>query len=723
MHTIFGIVKWNSSQPVAAAHASCIKVLGQKFAAAFAGKPQSFSAPLDLMGDFEHASAGEQYELFFCGEIFNRPEIAAATGEAEARFPDTAALLLAFFLKRGLDQTAALNGRFSICWVDKRQRRIHLLSDQMGIQQLFYFHHNDFLLFGSEIKFLLQHPLCPRRIDWAHSLKRPVPFVVLDGERHYNAWFQDVFLLKEATDLQIQLPNGKLTPKPYWNPYAGANNSVVRSAEQAMEEYIALLEDAVRIRVQDSDVAASFLSGGLDSSILCVLARKYRPLNTYTAITPNTLLDSSTEIGARLAMELDFNSVQYLVPYNAITIDHELWKKRIWKAESPVVHTDSLVKSLLHDSITRHEKSIPAYMLTGTGSDQMNGGLARWIVADQDDPEKSWQQLSRQLYEEELRGQLPEKHHALWGARHYLTKGFVESISGRNMEDTRWHFYMKSNLHLNLFTLLWDENRAVGARNRSVRYPFLDHRFVPLIAGIPENLHPALFYDKQILRTPATRFLPEYVTHKPKMPAPTGRYDKRMQTYAFMARYEDGLLIREALGEWNEPHPVIDKKALLAEIAQLEIHPDPIAWQYVINVINLGLLEKLAEQDDQSLDCETQLAPYVERIAEWSDRTLHYCKEQQGIITETALLEETVLFAEDCFLVQDVDRQRLFIVKNEVLVYEIEEENPAWEHFLKSIGQRRSTREILEELQLPFEDIREYFYLCIKENILTTQSH
>lgn len=722
MHTIFGIVKWKSNQDVAAVHAACIKKLEQKFPAAFAGKQHFLSPTLDITGDFEHASAGTHHELFFCGELYNRSEIAAALGVLETKYPTTAALLLEFLLQRGLEQLSSLNGRFNICWVDKLKQQVHLLSDQMGIQQLFYFRHADFLIFGSEIKFLLQHPLCSRRIDWAQALKRPVPFVVLDGERHYNAWFEGVYLLKEATDLNIQLSNGTLTPRTYWDPYAGSGSNKSRTAKQVMEEYIALLEDAVRIRVADSDVAASFLSGGLDSSILCALARKYRPLNTYSAITHNTLIDGSTEIGAQLAKELDLHSAQYLVPYNAITFDLDLWKKRIWRAESPVVHSDSLVKTLLHDAIGRHENA-PAYVLTGTGSDQMNGGLARWIVSDQDNPEESWQQLSRQLHEEELRVHLPEKHHALWGARRFLTRDFVQSVSGNALEENRWHFYMKSNLHLNLFTLLWDENRATGSRNRSVRYPFLDHRFVQLIAGIPEDLHPELFYDKQILRTPATQFLPDYVTHKPKFPAPNGRYDKRVQTYEYMVRQEQGQLIREALGEWDEPHPVIDKKALLEEISRLEKQPDPIAWQYVMNVINLGILEKLAEQDDHSLDYETQLGPLVEHIAEWNPSSLAYCQKQQGIESEAAMLEQPLQFEEDCFLVKGAANGRLFISKDEMLVYEIDDESPSWERFLRAIDQQKSTREILAELQLPFDDIREYFYLCLKENILTTQAN
>ena len=60
MHTIFGIVKWNSSQDAAAVHAACIKKLEQKFAAAFAGKQHFLSPTLDIAGDFEQARPENQ---------------------------------------------------------------------------------------------------------------------------------------------------------------------------------------------------------------------------------------------------------------------------------------------------------------------------------------------------------------------------------------------------------------------------------------------------------------------------------------------------------------------------------------------------------------------------------------------------------------------------------------------------------------------------------------
>lgn len=151
---------------------------------------------------------------------------------------------------------------------------------------------------------------------------------------------------------------------------------------------MALLEDAVRIRIEDQDKAYSLLSGGLDSSIICAIAAQTKSLDSFSVITRTTMLEETTNICYQLAKDQGF-------PIPNLSFRCINWKanpnfgKRIWQAESPTNHNDSMTKTLLHDAIRRHRPDIN-YVLTGTGSDQVNGGLARWIVQDSDDESQNW---------------------------------------------------------------------------------------------------------------------------------------------------------------------------------------------------------------------------------------------------------------------------------------------------------------------------------------------
>lgn len=687
--------------------------LRTKFPTAFGTAATFGNDALRLMGDIHRSARPNGSVLYCCGEFY--PADADVQKQLEQLHRRVEHI--------GLHAAAAeLNGRFMLCYLDGIGQKAQILTDHLAVQQVFYHQGAGFVLFASEIKFLLQHPRCPKTIDWQNALRRSLPFEVLDGEKSYHAWFRDIFLLEEATVLQVELQTGACEKQTYWHPYQDTfDDADERSAQQVMDAYMELLEDAVRIRIQDGDKAFSFLSGGLDSSILCALAARIKPTDTFSIITQTTLLEETTQLCDRLANELHFGNTQFVVPYHRLAVDSDLWKKRVWRAESPFAHTDSMTKTLLHDAIRRLHPHIP-YTLTGTGSDQLNGGLARWIVEDSETQEESWSNMIGKMKEAELRHHLPERLYALWGARNFLQRDFVASISGQAMERNPMCYYIKSNVHINHFVLLWDENRAAYSHRHSARYPFLDPRFLGFMYNIPERLHGELFYDKQILRIPAARYLPDYILNKPKAPANTGMYDRRFAIYHSLINPRKLDLLEEALGPLNEPHPAIDKKALVAELLRLEQEPNHKAWQYLLNVINLGLLEKLHTRDEASMGYEDAMQTVMETVTRMTPATTDRLRKKLDIVPEDELLRRPIQFAEGCSLVTEHLSGKVFLNKNEILVYEIDDENPAWNKFLLAIDNHQSTTQLMESLSLDFDHIRDYFYLCLKEAIFKIET-
>ncbi len=199
-------------------------------------------------------------------------------------------------------------------------------------------------------------------------------------------------------------------------------------------------------------------------------------------------------------------------------------------------------------------------------------------------------------------------------------------------------------------------------------------------------------------------------------------YDRRFEIYKSLINPRKLDLLEEALGPLNEPHPVIDKKSLVAELGRLEQEPNHKAWQYLLNVINLGLLEKLHTQDEASMSYEDEMQNMMETVTEMNPATTARLRKNLDIVPEDELLRRPIQFTEGCSLVTEHPSGKVFLNKNEVLVYEIDDENPSWKKFLFAIDNKQSTAQLMEGLGLDFEQIRDYFYLCLKEAILKIDS-
>lgn len=721
MNLCFGIITLNPTPGLADKNFTCFQKLQRKFPSALGSKNLIRNHAIEIIGDIEQSIHHDSSSLFFCGELYNSEILKSGSGHTLPVAMNTAERIHVQIEKFGIAGLSDLNGRFTIVYQDLLNKTLHIINDQMGIQQLYYFQHKDFILFGSEIKFLLAHPICPCEIDWEHSLKRSLPFQVINGAINYNAWFKQINLLSEGSDLQILLGKGsQIVFTKYWDHLHLTQASGIedrRSIEQVMVEYMDLLNDSVRIRIQDSPIAYSLLSGGLDSSILCAMSANYKTLETFSIINRTTCLEDTTKYCTQLAKDLNFDNSQFMIPVHKLSANRNLWKQRIWRAESPYNHPDSLAKTLLHSAIRTKNPNIK-YTLTGTGSDQWNGGLVRWVVNDAEDHDQSWNNFYKQILDEENKCFIDRKYETLWASREFIHRDFLEHISNRKLECNSWMFYVNSNLHLDMFSLLWDENRAASSHEHSIRYPFLDHRFASFISKIPIKFHPQLFYDKQILRQPSRKLLPEYVIDKPKAPAVSGLYDYRNDMYNALLPDNDLSLIEEALGSLNEPHPVIDKKRLVQSIHRMKEEPDQIEWQYLIHIINLGLLEKLADQDETSMSYEQTIDQPIEIFFDNTDQTRFFLEQALDIIPELELMEKAIQFEENCGLVRDTVKNTYFLFKNNILNYEIDDSNPEWKSFLLSIDQSKTTREILESKQIDFALIKEYYDTLIKEQIL-----
>jgi asparagine synthase (glutamine-hydrolysing) len=151
------------------------------------------------------------------------------------------------------------NGMFAIALWDARRCRLFLARDRVGIKPLYYWAGRNQLVFGSELKALIQHPDVPRQIN----LVALDLFLGLEYIPAPHTIYENVFKLLPGHTLVVE--NGQLKINQYWEvPYQPVGQSEAESAEILAN----LINESIRIRLMSDVPLGAFLSGGIDSSTI-----------------------------------------------------------------------------------------------------------------------------------------------------------------------------------------------------------------------------------------------------------------------------------------------------------------------------------------------------------------------------------------------------------------------------------------------------------------------
>jgi asparagine synthase (glutamine-hydrolysing) len=220
--------------------------------------------------------------VVFNGEIYNYRELTAdlrARGHRFSTASDTE-VLLHLYEEHGERCVEPLRGMFAFAIWDAPRRSLLLARDRLGIKPLYYAATPEGLLFGSELKALLESPWLTRRLDRravASYLQYgyvPDPHAVLEG----------VAKLPPGHTLRVQ--DGRpAAPRRYWSPtpFFRATDHLQTEVDAA-EELWSRIEDSVRAHLVSDVPVGAFLSGGLDSStVVAIMARASdRPIQTFS---------------------------------------------------------------------------------------------------------------------------------------------------------------------------------------------------------------------------------------------------------------------------------------------------------------------------------------------------------------------------------------------------------------------------------------------------------
>ncbi len=518
---------------------------------------------LDLVHGHQPMSSPDgRFTIVFNGEIYNHAELRdrfRAEGWVFTTSSDTE-VLLAAWVALGAKCLPLLNGMFAFAVWDRRDQRLALARDRMGVKPLYWGRSGGRLLFASEIKALMASGVMERRLDrrglWDYLTFRYVP-----GP---GSIWQGISKLPPGHILTAG-PRGDVMIERWWDiPYVAAPRR--RSRETLRREFDALFTDAVRLRMQADVPVGILLSGGLDSSAVAAAAvesghRRIAAFSVAFADAPDIdELPHARLVAAELGLD-----------HHAVVIDDREFMDFL----PDLVHfTDEPLADLASVPlyyVSRLARQSVKVVLSGEGADEILGGYDFDRVIGQWHHDASscpwWRRLGGGPFPDLLDGRaLPHLTNYLSSAAKVAwMKGEVDFPDSMDrVRDAFARCASADPLHRMLYSycqdwlvedLLMKADKMSMAASLELRTPFLDFRLVEWAAQAPREIKVDRAGDgwltKAVLRGYAAARLPRAIVDRPKQGFPVPVYgwlSDRLRPWA-----HDLLANGGRLREWLNP--------------------------------------------------------------------------------------------------------------------------------------------------------------------------
>ena len=516
------------------------------------------------------------------GEIYNHRELRRTLrGQHAFRTESDCEVVLHLYEERGPEALQSLVGMFAIAIWDSVKRELFLARDRLGIKPLYYSLQEGDLLFASEVKALLAHPACSRRFnwrDWTPDVSRVATFV--DGvdalpAGHYLTWRAD----------------GSVATRCYWNldePVATPDTGL--PAEHYVDRFADLFEDSISLRMMADVPIGAFLSGGLDSAAMVAAAAKAgHALPCFTILERTTLVCGDADAAAEVARLTG-------VPFYPVLFDHETlgadlrlgleeFEYFIWLMDYPLFTLEFLFKHELHRFAKTAIPNLKVILL-GQGADEFAGGYSNGV----NKPHASWREYLDATV-------LPT-----WKNNRRVEIGVPESFApvlAPEVYGPPPAAPFQAEMRLRLRTLqafnLWHEDRTSAGQGIEARVPYLDHRIVELLASVPARLHDELFWDKEIIRRAARRWLPDALIRRRKVPFVNA--PDRASTVDFMHRWVAGVFPAFRDKYLDGPRRLFDARILegLLRLAEKQPARREQAVRQLIQCLAIAVFNRMCE--------------------------------------------------------------------------------------------------------------------------------
>ncbi len=558
-----------------------------------------------------------QHYLTVNGEFYDykvlRAELACLGERFTTKTDSEVALKL--YQHKGLDFVHALRGEFAIALFDAEKRRLILVRDRFGVRPLFFHLRENGIIWGSEVKALLQHPLVPKRLNPQAALNQMMHTMVPG-----TSAFEGIACLEPGQLMVVEQDGQRLrvTTKRYWDMDFPQQED--HDPNPDLDAYVKAvtekLIDAVRVRLEADVPVGCYLSGGIDSCSILGLstAMQQSPVKAFTISFDH---DAYDEASIAREMAETTSADQELLKLGADELYGESYVRSVWHSERVFYNTLGVAKYHMSRRVQQCGFKV---VVTGEGSDELYGGYPffkkdyfahapelqgpagdalRKKMADSNAVFKgailsdeqashpafndlvgftpSWIQpwmmtleqvrpLFKREVQDELQGYDPVAAIA--------EKLEPDKLRGRHPLDKVQYTWIKTMLEGQI--LNWGGDRVDMANSMESRPPFLDHLLAEHASRIPPSVRIHNGTEKWVLREAMRGVLPEVLYKREKFAfmAPPAHTDERKRAQvqklvdAHLSRdqvealglFDPDVVTKSVQGFWNEADPTAAKR-------------------------------------------------------------------------------------------------------------------------------------------------------------------
>ena len=530
----------------------------------------------------------ENYTIVYNGELYNTAEIRSLLIDLGHKFyghSDTEVVLHAY-AQWAEDCVHRFNGIFSFAVWEEKRRKLFVARDRMGVKPLFYKLHDNGFIFSSEIKTILAYPTVKAQIDGQGICEL---FLIGPGRTPGYGVFKGICELEPGCCGYYFA--GKWSWYRYWKL---KDREHTDSFDETAEKVRYLVTDAIKRQMVSDVPVGTFLSGGLDSSLISAVCaeemnNRGERLQTFSVDYRN---NETYFVSNKFQPESDREYIQIMYEY--INSDHNL----------TVLTPEDLLDNLENATIARDlpgmadvDISLLVFCgrirnkvkvaLSGECADEIFGGYP-WYR----DPQVRsvdgfpWSQNIEKriaLINKGLFTTVDPKEYIY--DKYKSTLAQCDILPGTDPQERRMKEMMVLNIRWFMQTLLDRKDRMSMYNGLEVRVPFCDYRIAEYLYSVPWEYKDYNQTEKGLLRYAMADYLPEKVRTRKKSPYPK-TYDPR-----FMEQIS--LRFQTMLNDRNSPiYTIADEDSLRALLTselswpwygQLMKEPQTLAYMLQIN--------------------------------------------------------------------------------------------------------------------------------------------
>lgn len=470
--------------------------------------------------------------LVFNGEIYNYKLLQEELTHLGYQFHshcDTE-VIIAAYREWGCDCFTKFNGMFAIALYDVKKEQTILARDRIGKKPLYYYHKGSIFAYGSELKPIMQFP------DFAKHIRQDMiaDFLCNKYIASPNTIFEDTHKMHPGT--YVIYEHGTVTTKVYWDIAAQkelCDKYHIQDYEENKKQLSALLTDSVQIRLSSDVPVGTFLSGGIDSTLVTAIAQQItdEPVRTFS-IGFHDKERNEAPYAAEIAHYLGTKHKELYVGETDIL---NMLEDLPYYFDEPFSDSSQLPTML----VSKMASEDITVALSGDGGDELFCGYKMydwtWVAQHAD-----W--IGGILYHmpgmHSLEHSLPPELRAFIQnrSRYFKTQLYIDvmieeanKLLGKNNlcvkyaseANLQYDNWQERRMMLDMMTYLPDEiltktDRASMKYSLEVRCPILDYRVIEQSFRVPHSYKYAKFDKKHILKDITYQYVPKELLNRPK---------------------------------------------------------------------------------------------------------------------------------------------------------------------------------------------------------------